>query len=117
VLTPNQNQLDQMGSSMLCDDILQVLIDSYPDKAAVFSSSAAKTVVLEQMKKADGYGIESELDIGRYVITAWLMGRDFDTKYPTMNSILVSATATATQKMDAIEQIAEAVFDTLSNDE
>jgi hypothetical protein len=116
VFTPEQNQLDRMASSLFCDSILQILVDNYPEHADTLNSADTKEVMREQVTKAEGYGIETELDIGRYVLTAWLMGRDFDTKFPTMNTILVSVNATATQKMDAIEQIAESIFNTLNED-
>jgi hypothetical protein len=116
VFTPEQKQLDRMANSVFCDSILQILIEHYPEDAAVLNSADTKQVIREQVAKAEYYGIETELDVGRYVLTAWLMGRDFDTKFPTMNTILVSVTATAAQKMDAIEQIAESIFNTLAED-
>ena len=56
----------------------------------------------------------SEADIGRYVITAWLLGRDFH-ELPAMRDILARRDVTAAQKTEALERVTRTVFGILND--
>jgi hypothetical protein len=49
----------------------------------------------------------------RFIVTAWLLGLDFDTRLPAMREILAEPRLSSTQKMDAIEALTTTVLNGL----
>jgi hypothetical protein len=47
--------------------------------------------VAGQIHKGRTYGCEDEQDVAAYVITAWLLGTDFDTRFPAAHDVLTSS--------------------------
>lgn len=67
-----------------------------------------------QCARAALYGFVSELDVARYVISAWILGADFDERFAAAREILVSQNLTPTQKSEALELLANAVLTELA---
>jgi hypothetical protein len=107
------DQVVLFGESASIDKVTTLLIESDPKASKVLASPEGKKILRQQFEKAQGYGLTSELDIGRYLITAWLMGLDFDTRLPAMQEILSAPNGTSEQKADAIEKVSVALFKTL----
>jgi hypothetical protein len=106
-------QIALIGQAALLDKVSVLLIDADPKAALALTTPEGKQILLEQFQKAESYGLEAELDIGRYVITAWLLGLDFDTRFPAMNAILTAPNGRPEQKSEAIEKVSVALFKTL----
>ena len=66
-----------------------------------------------QCRKAAGYGLTAELEIARYVIAAWLLGADFDTRFEAIAQILATDRMSPAGKAEAIERISLAVLGSL----
>lgn len=89
--------------------LIKILEASDPSARALGDPPALETL-RKQCAKARAYGMNAELDVARYVITAWLLGPDFDTCFAAMAEILGAAQLSPTQKADAIERVCGAVI-------
>lgn len=67
-----------------------------------------------QCARAASYGLVSEFDVARYVVTAWMLGADFDEQLPAVRELLVAPNLTATQKSEALELVANALLTELA---
>jgi hypothetical protein len=106
-------QVVLFGEAASIDKVSSLLIEADPKAATALASPEGKKILRQQFEKAQGYGLTSELDIGRYLITAWLMGLDFDTRFPAMQEILTAPRGSSEQKAEAIEKVSIALFKTL----
>ena len=107
-LTPHQ--LDAIAESRFRQRLSDLLLESMPDSRGVIDTPEGQQSLTEQCANARSYGMRTELDIANYVITAWLMGRDFDTRFPAMKEILASLELTPTQKSSLITQVSSVVL-------
>lgn len=90
--------------------LIQVIGEVDPSASAVMSSPEGLAMLRMQCRRARGFGMRSERDIGRYVVTAWLMGPDFHTDMPAMAEVLASDRLSPALKAEAIERISTAVL-------
>lgn len=67
------------------------LLRDYFDDAANEDSEALLAVSQRQVQKAAGYGLDSQGAAASYVITAWIMGEDFDAEFEAASTQLQSA--------------------------
>ena len=108
-----ESQLGQLATERLLDRIVDILCATHPDARPQLISEPGRRVLREQYGKANGYGLSSELDAARYVITAWLLGTDFDTRFPAMQEILRDASLSPERKADSIEGFSVTLLETL----
>lgn len=111
ILRPDQ--LNQIAIQATLSRISDIICTSYPDARPQLTSEAGRKILLQQAKEAESYGLASELDIARYSITAWLLGLDFDTRFPAMREVLSDSSLPPNQKADAIESFAVTLLETL----
>jgi len=71
--------------------------------------ASMRATVKEQIAKARSYRLTTERQIATYVIAAWLMGPDFDTKFTAIREILTSS-KTAEQKSKWLADTTKNVF-------
>lgn len=115
-LTVQPHQLQLLGESHFVNKLRGILLEGAGDPAATraeLSSAQGEAALRSQIAAARRHGMASELDIARYVITAWLLGPDFDTRFPAMAEVLASARLTPSQKAEALERITETLLATL----
>ena len=105
VLRFSEEQFSQLAELRFERRLTQVIVDSDPSALEALSNERGRGILRTQCAKARGYGLITELEIARYVITAWLMGLDFDTRFPAMAEILNTAELTPMQKAEAIENL------------
>lgn len=110
-LTPQQmnRAADRRFERRLADTLAQ----GDPQAAAELESPEGQALLRAQIKRAGAHGMKAELDVARYVITAWLMGPDFDEQMPAMAEILRAPSLTPSQKAEAIERVASTVLQQL----
>ncbi len=116
LLTFQKHQLQQLGDSRFAGKLRNILLEGAADPAATraqLASPQGDAALRGQIAKAHGHGLSSELDVARYVITSWLLGLDFDTRFPAMAEVLASDRLTPSQKAEALERIAETLLATL----
>ena len=101
----SEEQFAQLAELRFERRLTQILIDADPRAEEALSTEDGRTVLRGQVAKSRRYGLTTEIEIARYVITAWLMGLDFDTKFPAMAEILTSEDLLPSQKAEAIEKL------------
>ena len=77
--------------------LLNFLHGLFPESAEIPDEELIKTLQ-SLLEKASGYGLESENDFTVYIITAYLLGVDFDTESPAVSKILSETGVTASEK-------------------
>lgn len=109
----SQAQLDQLADARFLDRLVGILAESDPGAGEALRTPEGKRILRQQYDKALTYGLVTELDAARYVITAWLLGTDFDTRFPAMREILGEPRLSPSQKAEAIERVSTALLQTL----
>lgn len=114
ILSVSEQQLDVIAREQFLDRVATLLAHTEPGAAGVLSSADGRRVLREQYARAQAHGLCSELEIGIYLVTAWLLGTDFDTRFPAMAEILAAPGLSAARKAEAIERVATAYLETLA---
>lgn len=70
--------------------------------------------ISRQTKEGRSYHLVTERQLGIYVLTAFLLGEDFDTKFPAAKAVLASDME-PDAKVDWVEAWSKEMFDTLAN--
>lgn len=109
-ITLTKPQLSDLASKRFESRIGEIVSQGDPAAVSYFASAEGTKALRDQCAKARAYGLVLELDIGRYVITAWQLGPDFDERFPAMSEYLRTTRLTPSQKADAVERIATAVL-------
>jgi hypothetical protein len=78
------------GHEDLEKKLAEFLCHEFPE-ASLQNHNELYRVIHEQHKKASHYELKASQEIAIYVITAWLLGVDFDTDFPAANDVLRSA--------------------------
>lgn len=110
----NQHQMGRLTDRCFEQRLIQLLCRSDPAAGRAFQAPDGLAELRRQCAKARRCGMQAELDIARYVITAWLLGPDFDERFPAMAEILGSDRISASQKAEAIERVSVAVLTELA---
>jgi len=106
-------QIDRLADLHFRERIIQLLSGIEPDAAQELRSPSGLCQLDALLARARAHGLSAELDLGRFIVTAWLMGTDFDTRFPAMREILAEPRLSPTQKMDAIEALTTTVLNGL----
>ena len=72
-----EEQFTQLAEFRFERRLTQILIDADPRAEEALSTEDGRTVLRGQFAKARGYGLTTEIEIARYVITAWLMASHY----------------------------------------
>jgi hypothetical protein len=105
---------EDMARERFLERICTMLGESYPAARATLAGADARAQLRKQYERAHRYGFTTELDLGRYLITAWILGADFDTRYPAIAEILALNNQTSAQKSEAIEQVTTTLMELLA---
>ncbi|MFN7888566.1 MAG: hypothetical protein ACK6C0_05780 [Betaproteobacteria bacterium] len=109
-------QFDDIANLGFEKKLIELLGQSDPDAATHFKTDAGVAELRRQCAKARRYGLTREVDVARYVTTAWLLGVDFDVKFGAMQEVLSAPQLTSAQKAEGLEKITVALFSTLAAD-
>lgn len=110
----HDGQLAQIAERRFQSRLLECIGEIDPQAGRELATAEGGKELRRQCERARAYGLRAELDIARYVVTAWLLGVDFDTRFPAMQQVLATDRLQPAQKADAIEKIAMAVFKELA---
>ena len=113
MLNLTTNQLNAIGASRFQERLSRLLRDNLPDSRGVIDTPSGQQTLREQCAKACSYGLKTELNIANYIITAWLLGVDFDTRFVTMKEILSNPELTPSEKSNGITQVTSIVLSDL----
>lgn len=106
-------QVDRLADLHFRERVIQILSGVDPEAERELRSPAGLRQLDALLARARAHGLSAELDLGRFTVTAWLLGLDFDTRFPAMREILAEPRLSPTQKMDAIEALTTTVLNGL----
>ncbi|GLR82322.1 hypothetical protein HUE56_09455 [Azospirillum oryzae] len=115
-LTLSDRQVETLAVEGFLRKMIRILTQSDPKAGPVLDAAEGQQTLRQQYERARGYGLETERDLGRYIVTAWTMGIDFDRRFPAMSQILNDPALTPTDKADAVERTALTLFALLADD-
>lgn len=82
--------------------LLNFLHALFPESIEIPDEELIKTLQ-SVLEKASNYGFDAESDFAIYIITAYLLGVDFDTEFPVVNAILSAPGVIASQKAENLQ--------------
>lgn len=102
------NQQQEAGYELRLTEFLR---KQFAD-AAVKPVAKLRPEVAGQIAKARGYGLLTEQEVASYVISAWLLGQDFDKEFPAAQEVL-TAPVSGNVKASFLEQWTQELFEKL----
>lgn len=103
MLSISQTQFEQLGAQSFVARMAAIIVEADPSSAdEVRSDSFAKTV-LAQVDRAKRYGLQSARHVATFVLSAWLLGLDFDEQLPAVQAALSNPNYSAHQKATFLE--------------
>jgi hypothetical protein len=103
-------------TTQLTNQMVALLHEAFPESRSEPAAELYKGV-RGVMQKAVAYGIDNEGDLGIYVITAYILGGDFDEEVPEAGAFLRNPRYTSHQKAAQLESWAQQAVEALENDE
>jgi hypothetical protein len=94
------------------DRTVNFLQTQFPDARAE-SRGILRSIVVDQVARARTHGFETELELVTYVMTAWLVGAEFDEEFPAVREKLASPTMTPGDKAAWLAEWTQTLFRTL----
>ena len=110
IISFSQFQIDRLTDQYFESRLAGVLAEGDPQAAVAFTTPDGLNELKEQCRKARTYGLISELDVAKYVVSAWLLGQDFDERFPAIQEFLRTDRLEPSQKAEAIERITMSVL-------
>jgi hypothetical protein len=116
----NQSPNKTISNTMLLTDsfksrLVDFLHESFPESKAAPVAEMKKTIHTV-LQKAIGYGLDNEADLAAYVITAYVLGENFDQEIPEAKQLLQDTGYTSNQKATQLETWTRQVMQTLEDD-
>ena len=115
MLAFSEEQFDGMALESFLERVIGILAEADPDAESQLRTAEGQRILHEQYEKALHYGLGTELEAAQYILTAWLLGTDFDTRFPAMQEILTHPKLSASQKANGIEQTATMLLELLKS--
>lgn len=109
-------QLDELAKQRFENKLIGLIGRHDLEARADLETPDGRAELRRQCERARAYGLSRSADLARYVVTAWLMGPDFDSQHGAMREVLTSTRLSPAQKADAIGKITVAVLRTLARD-
>jgi hypothetical protein len=109
-----KDQLDALNRQQEIDyqvRLTDFLREQFPD-AAQEPLNRLRAEVGAQIVRARSYGLFTEQEIANYVLSAWLLGQDFDQEFPAAREVLM-APISGNMKSVFLEKWTEELFKTL----
>jgi hypothetical protein len=115
MLTIRKGQMESMAAphaERLAERLVEFLREQFPE-AQDEPREELKSVVGEQVLKADSYGLKTEQQVAVYVTCAWMFGPDFDREFPAAREMLNSHEYSVEDKVTWLKKWTEAIFSAL----
>jgi hypothetical protein len=113
VFTFNSGQMQRIGEQSFLTRMREILAEQFPDQQAFLASPEFEPTVLALVERAASYGLGDEQSAATFVLTAWLLGAEFDTDFPGLQELLAQEDLTAHQKCAALESFAQTLLEDL----
>lgn len=113
MFTFSEAQMQRIGEQHFLDRLRSLLAEQFPDQQADLQAPEFEPQVRRLVERAATYGLGDEQSAAGFVLTAWLLGAEFDTDFPDLQTLLRDDTLTARQKSAALESFAQALLEDL----
>ena len=100
----SQEQANEIGWRRFEDRIACLLYETDEDARDFIHTPAGRDFLADACAAASQFGLTAQIEVAQYVLTAWLLGSDFESRYPAMAEILTSTLPPA-QKAEALEMV------------
>ena len=111
----SDSQLNRLSQGNFADRMALLLHEKYPDELPDPADPELRIFIQSQSDKARRHGFCKEREIATYVLTAWILGVDFDTAMPAVAECLATPTMPPAQKADWLEAYTVTLLDTLGH--
>ncbi|MBT9489207.1 MAG: hypothetical protein IV093_17015 [Rubrivivax sp.] len=113
MLNINDEQFQRIGLESFVSRIRTILAHRFPADAALIASRDFEVSVVALIDRAEGYGLSDGQSAAIFAVTAWLLGADFDTRYPELQALLQRCDLSSKQKAVALEVFTTHLLQTL----
>ena len=113
MFTFSEAQMQRIGEQHFLDRLRSLLAEQFPDQQGDLQAPEFEPQVRRLVARAATYGLGDEQSAAGFVLTAWLLGAEFDTDFPDLQTLLRDDTLTARQKSAALESFAQALLEDL----
>jgi len=115
MLNLSHRQLNRIGTGTFSARVQAAVAQQFPDQAAALPEEAFAKEVEDLVQRAGAYGLTDERSAAVFVVTAWLLGEDFDAQYPELKALLQVKALLPMQKSAAMEAFATTLLDALES--
>jgi hypothetical protein len=98
------------------EKLIQLLHESFPESKDV-PSDEMNRVLHRVLQKGVGYGLDNQADLASYVITAYVLGENFDEEVPEAAQVLRNRGYNSHQKAAILENFVQQTLQALEQDE
>lgn len=113
-ISVSKEQLNQLSDTTMAKKVEDVLRLEFKEGIEAIAPTELRQVVLEQIQVARKYGLTTELNVANFVVTAWVLGLEFDTNIPAANECLTNAEMTQDDKAVWLEQFTNVMLTKLA---
>lgn len=110
----NKEQLDQLSDTTMAQKVEDVLRLEFNEDVEALDRKELSKIIHEQIQLAREYGLTRELNIATFVVTAWVLGLEFDTQIPAANECLTNEDMTQDDKATWLEQFTNVLLTKLA---
>lgn len=100
----HKKQLSILSDEMMCLQIRELLKVEFKQDIEAMDQDELMRILQEQMGVARQYGLTKALSIATFVMAAWVLGVQFDTKMPAVYECLSNQDLTEQDKTTWLEQ-------------
>jgi hypothetical protein len=115
VLAISNSQFTKMGEASFIERMKEVLLETVPAAVRAIPPAELDAEILRQVHRADTYGLRSEASAAIYVVTAWMLGLDFNTRFEDVHATLGSRWLTQAQKSEWLQSFTVELLKALSS--
>jgi len=115
MLVIKKSQFAQMGEVSFVERLRSVLLESFPEQVRAIPATELNAEILRQARRAETYGMTSETSAATFVVTAWMLGLDFDTRFEDVQHTLTSTWLTQDQKSNWLQQFSVKLLEALAH--
>lgn len=109
-----KNQWSELGRLTFERRMIDIIRHRYPVESRDLNDEVLGAAITVQAKQAKKYRLFDEQQGATYVLTAWILGEDFDTRIPILQQVLSAHDLTASEKSKALTDFTLAAFNALS---
>lgn len=106
-------QYATLGRASFERRLLGIIRRNYGHPSADFSDEDLKKEIWQQVERAHQYGLKDELSAATFVLTAWLLGVNFDQRIPAIMQILNASELSSASKAQSLEDFTLSLFSAL----